>query len=309
MTGTERPTAHARLARAKLNYALHVTGQRADGYHLIDSLAVFPAIGDRVGLNPGGSAPGLTVSGRFAADLAPPGDASGDAPPDNLVSVAARRLAEHLGRDADAALELKKTLPVASGIGGGSADAAAALRLLRDLWTPDLDDEALVGLATDLGADVPMCLLSKPVRVTGIGEILTPLQRFPAHAVVLANPGVAVSTPTVFKALKKKNNPPLPALPDDGFGDIDALCTWLSKTRNDLEPAAREIAPVVDDVLTALGGCAGTRLARMSGSGATCFAVFETLAEAQAAEQALHAAHPSWWVAAAPVERVGSLVA
>jgi 4-diphosphocytidyl-2-C-methyl-D-erythritol kinase len=308
MTGTARPTAHARLARAKLNYALHVTGRRADGYHLIDSLAVFPAIGDRVGLNPGGSSPGLTISGRFAADLAPPDDAAGDGPADNLVSAAARRLAEHLGRDADAALELKKTLPVASGIGGGSADAAAALRLLRDLWAPDLDDEALAGLAADLGADVPMCLLSKPVRVEGIGEILTPLKRFPAHAVVLANPGTAVSTPDVFKALTKKDNPALPPLPEEGFGDLAALCAWLKDTRNDLEHPARAIAPEVDDVLAALGGCAGARLARMSGSGATCFAIFESLTEAQAAEQALHAAHPSWWVAAAPVERIGSII-
>lgn len=306
MTETARPTAHARLARAKLNYALHVTGQRADGYHLIDSLAVFPAIGDRVGLGPSGAAPGLTLSGRFAADLAPSGDTSGDASADNLVTAAARRLATHLDRDADVALELKKTLPVASGIGGGSADAAAALRLLRDLWAPDLDDETLAGLAADLGADVPMCLLSKPVRAQGIGEILTPLERFPAHAVVMANPGTAVSTPEVFKALTKKTNPALPALPEDGFGDLDALCAWLKASRNDLERPARGVAPEVDDVLAALGGCADARLARMSGSGATCFAIFATLAEAQAAEQALHAAHPGWWVAAAPVERIGA---
>eukprot|EP00873_Tetraselmis_striata_P008443 jgi/Tetstr1/428707/TSEL_018695.t1 len=236
MTETARPTAHARLARAKLNYALHVTGQRADGYHLIDSLAVFPAIGDRVGLGPRGSAPGLTLSGRFAADLVPSGDPSGDASADNLVTAAARRLAAHLDRDADVALELKKTLPVASGIGGGSADAAAVLRLLRDLWAPDLDDETLA----------------------------------------------------------------------DGFGDLDALCAWLKATRNDLERPARGIAPEVDGMLAALGGCAGAMLARMSGSGATCFAIFATLTEAQAAEQALHAAHPGWWVAAAPVERIGA---
>jgi 4-diphosphocytidyl-2-C-methyl-D-erythritol kinase len=302
MTETARPTAHARLARAKLNYALHVTGQRADGYHLIDSLAVFPAIGDRVSLNPAGSDPGLTVSGRFAPDLTSCGETAGD----NLVSAAARRLASHLGRDADVPLALKKNLPVASGIGGGSADAAAALRLLRDLWAPDLDDEVLADLAQDLGADVPMCLLSKPTRVEGIGEFLTPLTGFPSHAVILANPGCAVSTPDVFKALTKKANPPLPPLPDEGFRDLSALCAWLAITRNDLEEPARAIAPEIDAVLTALGGCAGARLARMSGSGATCFAIFETLQDAQAAEHALHADHPGWWVAAAPVERIGA---
>ncbi|WP_051242294.1 4-(cytidine 5'-diphospho)-2-C-methyl-D-erythritol kinase [Stappia stellulata] len=302
MTEPPRPTAHARLARAKLNYALHVTGQRADGYHLVESLAVFPAIGDRVSLAPAGAAPGLSLSGRFSGDLGPSG--SGE---DNLVVKAAACLAQHLGRDADAALALKKALPVASGIGGGSADAAAALRLLRDLWAPELDDTILAELAAKLGADVPMCLFSKPARIGGIGELVTPLAPFPAHAVVLANPGIAVSTPEVFKALKTKANAPLPDLPHDGFGDLAALCAWLASTRNDLEEPARALAPDVDAVLAALGACAGARLARMSGSGATCFAIFETLQDAQAAEHALHADRPGWWIAAAPVERIGTL--
>ncbi|SDU22496.1 4-(cytidine 5'-diphospho)-2-C-methyl-D-erythritol kinase [Stappia sp. ES.058] len=299
MTETARPVVHARLARAKLNYALHVTGQRADGYHLVDSLVVFPAIGDRVGLDPAATVPGLSLSGRFAGDL---GHSNGG---DNLVVKAARRLAHHLGRDADAALALKKALPVASGIGGGSADAAATMRLLRDLWAPELDDETLADLAGDLGADVPMCLLSKPARVEGIGEIVTPLLAFPAHAVVLANPGVAVSTPDVFTALKTKTNKPLPAIPQDGFRDLPALCAWLNRTRNDLEAPARALAPGIGDTLDALARCPGVEQVRMSGSGATCFALLETVDAAQEAARALNDAHPGWWVAAAPVERVG----
>lgn len=289
----------ARLARAKINYALHVTGRRDDGYHLIDTLAAFPAIGDRLALRPA-PAPGLAVSGRFAAALEAAGPTD-----DNLVWKAARRLAAHLGRETpDVALDLKKTLPVASGIGGGSADAAAALMLLRDLWQPDLADDDLAALALELGADVPMCLASRPVRASGIGEVLSPLSPFPAHAVLLVNPGVAVSTPAVFKALERRDNAPLPAIDDAGFASREALWSWLGGTRNDLQAAARALAPEIGTVLSALEGLDAVRVARMSGSGATCFALFDDLAAAQAGETRLRSAHADWWIAAAPVAAV-----
>lgn len=279
-------------ACAKINLALHVTGRRADGYHLLDTLVAFPDIADRLAMSP---SPGLslTVTGPFAAAL---GDT---APADNLVLRAARLLVERAGPGRGAALTLEKNLPVASGIGGGSADAAAALRLVGPNWGLDPASPRLADAVAGLGADVPMCLLSRPARARGIGEILEPLAApLPPAGVLLVNPGVAVATPAVFRALQSRENPPLPDVPAR-FARLGDLVAWMAQTRNDLEPPAREVAPVIGAVLDRLGGLPGARIARLSGSGATCFALFDTVALAEAGARAIRAAEPGWWTAAA----------
>ena len=301
----------ARLARAKVNYALHVTGRRADGYHLLESLVAFPEFGDRLTLSPGAqnaggetTGPGLTIGGRFASELG--GDTGGG---DNLVLRALRALDARLPLPAGRCrLHLEKNLPVASGIGGGSADAAAALLLGLELRTGrpadrhDLD--MLAALALELGADVPMCLASRPALVSGIGEQIAPLACFPAHAIVLVNPGVAVPTPAVFARLANRDNPPLPAIGYTGFAGFGDLLDWLGGTRNDLQEAAISLVPEIGDVLAMLRRQDGVRLARMSGSGATCFALLESLAAARALAEEVSARRPHWWAAAAPVEGI-----
>ncbi|MCX7287164.1 MAG: 4-(cytidine 5'-diphospho)-2-C-methyl-D-erythritol kinase [Rhodobacterales bacterium] len=272
-------------APAKINLCLHVTGRRADGYHLLDSLVVFAGIADSV---TAASGQGLTLvtEGPEAAGL------SGEA--DNLVLRAARAIGA-----LDASLTLWKALPVASGIGGGSADAAAALRALVRLTGRPLPDPSAV-LA--LGADVPVCLAGRAVRMQGVGEVLTPLPSVPAVWVVLANPRVSVPTPRVFAALGRRDNPPIPALPPSGWTDCPDLAAWLGAgTRNDLELAAQGIAPVIAEVRTALAATTDCLLARMSGSGATCFGLFASAATAQAAAAQLRAARPGWWVADAAI--------
>ena len=195
-----------------------------------------------------------------------------------------------------AALRLTKALPVAAGLGGGSADAAAALRLLARLWGVGLPapDEVLA-----LGADVPVCLLGRPARMRGVGEALSPLA-LPAFWITLANPGVPVPTGAVFAGLASRDNAPMGDPP--AFADAPALFAWLSGRRNDLEPPARRLAPAIGAVLEALAAQPGCALARMSGSGATCFGLFARQAPALAAAEALRRAHPAWWVAAALVE-------
>jgi 4-diphosphocytidyl-2-C-methyl-D-erythritol kinase len=270
----------AELAPAKVNLALHVTGRRADGYHLLDSLVAFPRVGDRLAA---AAAPDLSlaVEGPFAAALA-----AGD----NLVLAAARLLGPGRG----AALTLEKALPVASGIGGGSADAAAALRLLARLWDlPMPGTAALVGL----GADVPACVAGVACRMRGIGERLDPVA-LPGFWLVLANPGVPVATGAVFAGLAGRVGPPL--APPPAFADVRALAGWLAAQRNDLEAPACALAPVAE-TLAALGAQPGCLLARMSGSGASCFGLFATVAPAEAAAAALRRARPGWWVAAAEV--------
>lgn len=266
-----------RLARAKINLALHVTGRRADGYHLLDSLVAFADLGDRITVSAADDLT-LTLTGPMAAGLA--------AEPDNLVLRAARAMG------AKAAITLEKHLPVASGIGGGSADAAATLQALAALAGHGLPDPAAV-LA--LGADVPVCLAGRAARMRGIGEEIEPLS-LPPGFVVLANPGFGVATAEVFRALTRRDNPALPR--PEPWPDIAALAAWLSRCRNDLEPAARQIAPEIGDVVTALQDQPGCLIARMSGSGATCFSLFATRAAADAAERIL-ASRPGWWVKAA----------
>lgn len=274
------------FAPAKLNLALHVTGQRADGYHLLDSLVVFAGVGDRV-----------TAAAADALSLAVTGPQAGAVPPgeDNLVLRAARAI---LPPGQGARITLDKTLPVASGIGGGSADAAAALRALAGLHGLALPDAAAV---LRLGADVPVCLAGRSCRMQGVGEWITPLARaLPPVWVVLANPGVAVATPDVFRALARRDNPPLPdTIP--AFPDAAALSAFLAAQRNDLEAPARAVAPVIGQVLAALAAQPGALIARMSGSGATCLALFGSEPPATAAAAALSRAHPGWWTAAAPI--------
>ncbi|MAB00398.1 MAG: 4-(cytidine 5'-diphospho)-2-C-methyl-D-erythritol kinase [Stappia sp.] len=301
--------ARTMLARAKVNYALHVTGQRDDGYHLLESLVAFPQAGDRLtletggpgtGTPPDGSGPGLCVSGPFAEGL------DGAGTDDNLVLRAARAFLSRASEDDAPALSfhLDKTLPVASGIGGGSADAAAALTLLDQAFPGRLTPAELGGIAETLGADVPMCLEGRPALVSGIGEAVSPLAALPGHALVLVNPGVPVATPAVFRALSRRDNPPLPPLPGTGLATLDALTGWLAATRNDLEAPAIAVCPQIEGVLAALRDQDGVLLARMSGSGATCFAILEDLAGARALANRLAIARPGWWIEAAEVAPV-----
>lgn len=271
------------LAAAKINLCLHVTGQRADGYHLLDSLVVFAGLGDRLTFTAADDLR-LTLGGPQAANL--------PANEDNLILRAARAFGVGLG----AHIHLEKHLPIASGIGGGSADAAAALRGLSRLWGLPLPDAATV-LA--LGADVPVCLSGNPLRMQGVGEVLTPLPPLPHAHLVLVNPGVAIPTPTVFRALANKSNPALPAVPR--FANLPDFAAWLTKQRNDLETPAVALAPQIAVAKTALAAQAGCHLARMSGSGATFFGMFATAEQAEAAVQIVTRAQPRWWVQAGPM--------
>lgn len=279
------------FAPAKVNLCLHITGQREDGYHLIDSLVSFGTMGDSLHVHPAGTL-SLTIEGPEGHGL--PSDMS------NLVLKAAALFA---GADGFA-FTLDKHLPTASGIGGGSADAAAAARAVLALQEAgggspaELSDDHLAGISSKLlalGADIPMCLLSKPARVQGIGEKVSfePLGPLP---VVLVNPRVPVSTPEVFKALEVKDNPPLP-LDMPRFANATACIEWLSHQRNDLEEPALAVAPVIGSVLKAIAAQQSCGLARMSGSGATCFGLFPTDAAAYAAAERLHHDFPGWWVA------------
>lgn len=269
-------------APAKINLCLHVTGRRLDGYHLLDSLVVFADVADRVFASPAHGL-SLVVAGPEGAGL--------QADDDNLVLRAARLMGV-----ADAALVLDKHLPVASGIGGGSADAAAALRALARLTGLPLPspDEVL-----RLGADVPVCLSGRPARMTGIGEGVAPLPALPPLGCVLVNPRLPVPTPQVFGALASRENPPLPDLPHAALTSAEAFCGWLNVfTRNDLVPPARSIAPILVDVQAALEETSGCLLARMSGSGGTHFGLYASVEAAQAAAEALRTRHPFWWIEA-----------
>jgi 4-diphosphocytidyl-2-C-methyl-D-erythritol kinase len=267
-------TAARAFAPAKINLTLHVTGQRADGFHLLDSLVVFADIGDRISISPLDRLR-LQVIGPMAAGV-PDGD-------DNLVLHAARFLGV-TGAD----ITLEKHLPMASGIGGGSSDAAAVLRALRQSHKAVIPDDVL-----SLGADVPVCLPAKSARMSGIGEDISTVENMPALPAVLVNPGIAISTPAVFHALERKDGSAMASIP--AFGDAMECVDWLCRQRNDLQPAAIELAPVIDDVLAALGQ-SGAKFARMSGSGATCFGLYETKSAAQKAAKSLRASHTGWWI-------------
>lgn len=266
---------------AKVNLFLHVTGRRADGYHLLDSLVVFGPAADVLHAAPADEL-SLAVEGPFGASL--------EAEPDNLVLRAARALAAAVGIEPRVALRLEKRLPVASGIGGGSADAAAALRLLDRLWGLGLGVARLREIGATLGADIPVCIESRPVRMAGVGEVLSPAPRLPECGLLLVNPGVALATPAVFRARSGDFSPP-GALPS-AWPDSAAMARDLAALRNDLEAPALALCPAVAEVLAALAALPGCLLARMSGSGATCFGLF---ADAAAARRAAALLPQGWW--------------
>ncbi len=275
------------LARAKINLTLHVTGQRDDGYHLLDTLVSFAEIGDRLE---------FASSDRLELSISGPESASLHAVSENLVLRAANLLRSHIGRpDLGAAIHLEKILPIASGIGGGSADAAATLRGLCKLWGVIPDDKMLHQLGLSLGADIPMCLASRPARVTGIGDLIQPVEMVPLP-LVLANPRIAVPTAQVFNNLTNKNNPPADDFHTENGRQRNSLSAYLSKQRNDLQPAAVALAPAIKKCLSALDNIHTRQLARMSGSGATCFGLFDTPQAAADAALTLRQQHPEWWV-------------
>lgn len=283
------------LARAKINLFLHVRNRRSDGFHTLESMVAFPVYGDSVSVKPA-SQLSLSIGGKFAQNL---GGGS-----DNLVMAAAQAIVTRFRPSSGADMHLEKRLPVAAGIGGGSADAGAALRLLARHWHIT-DQSALAEIAISLGADAPMCLAQQPAMIGGIGEQLTPPPSFPAFWVVMINPRVPVLTAQVFGALTNRENPPGPDAPS-AFDDPGAMAEWLSLQRNDLESPARLICPAIDDVLNALSSRKDCLLARMSGSGATCFGIFATGQSADLAAAELQRRQPDWWVVAAPVEAYGS---
>jgi 4-diphosphocytidyl-2-C-methyl-D-erythritol kinase len=268
------------VAPAKLNLCLHVTGRRADGYHLLDSLVVFADVGDRLSARPADRL-SLQVTGPEAAGLQGEGD--------NLVLRAARSMGSP-----GVALVLDKRLPLASGIGGGSADAAATLRLLARLTGGAMPSQDTV---LELGADVPVCLSGRPARMEGIGEIVTRLPPLPPLACVLVNPRVPVPTPQVFAALTTRTNAPVPDLPGSALISASAFAAWLNlHSRNDLVAPARAVAPVLAEVQAAIKATPDCLLARMSGSGGTHFGLYATEDAARTACAAVQAARPDWWV-------------
>lgn len=280
--------------RAKVNLSLRVVGRRADGYHDLESVVAFADCADRLTLEPGGELR-LATTGPLAAAC---GETS-----DNLVFKAAKLLADAVPNLKLGAFALDKVLPVAAGIGGGSADAAAALRLLARLNNLSLDDPRLQEVALATGADVPVCLFSRACDMTGVGEQLLPLA-LPSMPCVMVNPRVPVATKDVFRELGLRNGELLvgatdvleaPAWPEQG-GSIADWVDVLETVANDLEAPALRIEPVIGDVLEALRSSAGVKLARMSGSGATCFAIYGAAAEAHAAAENIRRDHPGWWV-------------
>lgn len=274
------------FAPAKVNLYLHVTGRREDGYHLLDSLVTFADVGDHITIT---EAPVLTLShtGPFAGDLPRPGQ--------NLITKTATTFREAFAIDAGVAITLDKNLPIASGIGGGSADAAATIRGLCRLWDIRMDDPRVADVALSLGADIPVCLAGNTCIMRGIGEDLTPVEGVGPFAAILVNPGVDVSTPSVFKARKGWFSNPVDWPPRSLSADT---VSRLLNTHNDLELPAISLAPTIADVLNKLNNLDGVQLTRMSGSGATCFALFDDMAAANDGAAQLQRDHPDWWTTA-----------
>ena len=282
-----------RPAPAKVNLFLHIKGRRADGYHELESLVVFTDICDRIeveeieGLE-------LVISGPFANGL--PCDDG------NLIVQAARLLAQAAGITPHARIHLWKALPVSAGIGGGSADAAATLLALRDLWQISMDDEVLHELATQLGADVPVCLAQSPKLVGGIGHDLKAVTQLPAFALLLANPRQPLSSAQVFRSFST----PFTIRRQWDRCTAQDFFSRLVECQNDLETPACKLTPVVSEVLAELDDLPGRRLVRMSGAGATCFALFDDLATARSAAQNLLARRQNWWVQASLIREARS---
>lgn len=278
------------FAAAKINLFLHVGAPAADGYHPLCSLMAFADLGDRVSLREA-DALGCEVRGAFAEALAGEGD--------NLVMRAARALMAHGRRPlAPVGLVLDKRLPVAAGLGGGSSDAGAALRLLREAWAMELSDGALEAVAAELGADGAACLWGRPVLAQGRGERLSPAPGLPPIDAVLVNPGVSVPTAEVYRRFDAAGRfgevepPPMP----DAFESVEELAGWMRMTRNDLQSPACGLAPEVGDVLATLAEEPEALISRMSGSGATCFALCAGDVEAEGLAERLEAMRPGWWI-------------
>lgn len=288
MTTNHELTTLREPAPAKINLLLHIDGRRDDGLHNLESLVVFTAFGDVVHLSP---SPTMTLAraGLFAGQLP-------DDPQNDLCLRAATQLADVFGIEGGVRISLEKNIPVAAGIGGGSSDAAAVLRGLCRLWNLDRADTRVRQVAEGLGADVPVCLHGGAAFVSGIGDIVTPLARDPGYHLLLVNPNKALSTAAVFGAL------------DGGAGFVNglagavlssesgALLQTIISGRNDLSDAARRLCPVIDGVLRSVGQSADCMLARMSGSGATCFGMFPDPESCQRAGAEVSKAHPEWWV-------------
>lgn len=276
----DRKAAISTIARAKVNLALHIASRRPDGLHSLSSIVVFPEIGDRITVEPNSQLT-LEVEGPMAADV-PKGE-------ENLV-VRAARLLDPQG---PARITLQKTLPVAAGLGGGSADAAAATHLLSQLWGCSLPSRDRLA---KLGADIPACMFAKPAILAGLGEHVLPLWAFPPLSLVLVNPGIPLPTGEVFTALSTTDNPPLS--PDPDLCSWKAVVQWLQWLRNDLEEPAMRIQPAIGEILTALSSCDGCQLARMTGSGATCFGIFPSKSCAAYAARRISERSPAWWARA-----------
>lgn len=278
-------------APAKLNLYLHVLARRDDGYHDLDSLVAFASLHDVVEVAPADGL-SLTLDGPFAADLA-----IDVAEADNLVLRAARLLQAHVGAKRGAAIRLHKIIPLASGLGGGSADAAATMLALCRLWHAEVPLAALSDLSLDLGADVPVCLASRTAFMAGIGERVVPAAEVPPLGLVLVNPRVTLPTASVFRALEptlleRRERPHLPP------GDAVSLITALRGCDNDLTAPAARLAPVVGQALALIAETPGILLSRMSGSGATCFGLYADGVAAQVAAESIAGAKPGWWVRA-----------
>ena len=282
------------LARAKINLALHVTGQRKDGYHLLDSLVCFTDFGDQITLSKTQQSSEfvtLEISGPFATGLSSTAD--------NLIIKAANMLSHSFGKIGISCppvhLHLEKNLPLASGIGGGSADAATTLVMLKDFWGKDASID-LNKIAQTLGADVAMCLNAQPKRVRGVGEQLSDFPLKVSLPLLLVNPGIKLSTPDVFAALENKTNAPM-ELPHgvDKF-DIASIVDMLTPLRNDLEKPACNLVPQIGDVLDNVANQQGCKLARMSGSGATCFGIFDSSKNCELALENIKQKNTQWWL-------------
>jgi 4-diphosphocytidyl-2-C-methyl-D-erythritol kinase len=284
---SQQQTAVVRAAPAKINLYLHVVGLRADGYHLLDSLVAFAECGDVLRVAPSDELT-LAVDGPFAAALAGEGD--------NLVLRAARALAAKLGRAPAASIRLTKNLPVASGIGGGSADAAATLQALEALWGQHLSAGERSALALTLGADVPVCCAGHAAYMGGVGEQIDAAPHLPPVGLVLVNPGLKLATVEVFKARTGAFS--APARFSQAPRDAADLASLLRARTNDLAAPAARLCPAIPEALAALEVSPGCRLARLSGSGATCFGVYDDQQAAARAAAALSRARPGWWITA-----------
>jgi 4-diphosphocytidyl-2-C-methyl-D-erythritol kinase len=278
-----------RLAPAKVNLFLHVGAPADDGYHPVCSLMVFADVGDRVTIELGEGR--LTVNGPFGRGLGPEQD--------NLIFRAVRAFVAELGRPmAELSMSLEKQLPVASGLGGGSSDAGAALRLIRDVFAPQIDDARLEKVAASLGADGAACLWGRPVIAEGRGERLSPAPGLPVLDCVLVRPPVAVSTPAVYRRLDEMGSfgDVIPPAMPEAFESVQEVAGWLATQRNDLEAPALDIAPDVGTVLATLRDEPETLLARVSGSGGACFALCADDIAAETLAERIEAMAPHWWV-------------